>query len=208
MISMKEKVLFNAEKAQELINLHGLSKNTLQVWKTRGYIPSHYFEKNFSMNDLEKIDSVVEKKMQKDILKILKNRKIYLKNFLELAGVKNYALIDAKRKNKKTNLSKKALFLIKKQLNELKITVKNTIRKLIGKSTFSQKEKDSLDELLQDPRLHPSVVLKNCQRFVIDRFFARKSGKIIMKMEDQEALQIINELEIFLLEISWASSLT
>lgn len=198
-----------------------ITPKMVRVWKTRGTIPKQYFNPRFveltKKNDpaanqvkdpyfndkfILKMDLTDdEKKLHKRIVSIIfRNKKINGREILRQAGIAFHLAEDAARDEDDPRfvyLRPEHLLAIKKNLQELRIAIKNLVEKLQDKKQFWERDKKEIDELLGDKRLFIESLLENSK--YRDRWSARKRGKMQL-FEDVEAAWNIERLAIFLLE--------
>lgn len=104
-----------------------------------------------------------------------------------------------RKDKKKVDLTVPETIAIKRNLNELRIKIKNLIEPLINKTRFFEADKKKLDALLLDERFNTRSLLGEGQCY--DRFVARNSDSQSTEIfEDWEATQMLDRLSIFLLE--------
>ncbi|MXV39388.1 hypothetical protein GO491_11985 [Flavobacteriaceae bacterium Ap0902] len=111
---------FEKDKAEQIIQKFGLSEKTLNVWKTRGKIPSKYLE-------MEKrpvrIDSEKDKSEWKKIINILKTGLINKAQLSKLTEIKQDRIIYLQ--NGRGLPYREEFLKIKKLLNEIRIELKS-----------------------------------------------------------------------------------
>jgi len=144
---MAGKIEFEENKAIQLIQKYGLSKNTLKVWKTRGYIPAKYLDDNYLPGtEASKAEHVIANR----IIEIL-NQNFFQANVIcETAGVKPQKFFDVRRGNVSA-FSAEETIALKKEIAKLRISIVKT---------FEKKSAVALRSLLSNPELNLLPILK------------------------------------------------
>lgn len=112
---------FEEEKANEIIKKFNLDEKTVKVWKTRGKIPDKYAGTDYKVE--QRISGNADKVTADRILSIIQSDEINASTLSELAGIAN--MRDILRQ--KSTLTESQLVSLKKEINRLKIDIKNSL---------------------------------------------------------------------------------
>jgi hypothetical protein len=192
---------FDEVKAKSIIEKYGLSTVSLRVWKTRGKIPLRYLSGSFEKRvPLSEKEAITEKKLVEVLRNPALNLKALCKNEIDYTLLSN-----AVRKDKPTSLSKQNLKHTLKIVREFHSIIKKVIGPLADKIRFTDKEKQALDDLLNDERINKGQLLKTKkpaynEKYADNNAYFRhieRTRKTITLFEDWEAVQISKALASF-----------
>jgi hypothetical protein len=112
---------FDEKKADEIIKKFNLDEKTVKVWRTRGKIPDRYADSDYKVE--KRITGNADKVTAERILSIIQSNEINASTITELAGIAN--MVDIQRG--KSTLTEEQLISIKKEINRLKVDIKNAL---------------------------------------------------------------------------------
>lgn len=188
---------FSPDKAKEIILKYSLKANAMQVWKNRGKIPDQYADANYTpRSDLTDHD----RKELGRLIRVLKNEKIYALVIARQEAIPYSRIRDAMRlqsDKRYVPMRPENILQLKKNVQELRISVKKVVESLQNKERFGDKARVDVTKLLSDARLNEMGIL--CAGVVYNRHMGRRSLKSTI-FEDWEVSEIRDKLSVFLLE--------
>jgi hypothetical protein len=144
-------MIFNEEKAKEIIEKFGLNPNTYKTWKSRNIIPDKYEKENYKFKakaviapaDNEKAHEV----MTRRLVSVLKLNAIQTLTFSELIGVDLLSVCSGNRRLSQDELSK-----LKVEITRLKTDISNILNRGIRVGVI---------EMLGDKRIKPFSLMRD-----------------------------------------------
>lgn len=193
---------YNEKSAQEIAEKYNIPTATLRTWQHRGKIPDKYFK-----DDFQKRKPASTPKELDDYnrgIAILRSEKINKSEICRIAGLKKNVLMDAIRPVNPIMLNYADYLNIKKDLQRLRIRLKEFATKNENKKRFSDADFNEIDKLLADKRIILSYFLDSTSsrnaELAYERTNYRSGAKKGSIKEDWEILYIIDRISLFLLE--------
>lgn len=217
---------YNQEIAEKMLAdprwVGAIQSKMIRVWKTRGVIPNQYFNQKYVKfikegredlanqvkdpyfnesfilrTEITEAEIVEHKRV---IETVLRSEKLARATIIKQCNISDNLVQDALRQEgdaRRVLLRPEHVLAVKKNLQELRIKMKNLVEKLQNKRHFWERDKEEIDAIINDPRLILSKFIEN------EKYAGRASQRRRFKgriFEDEEAAYYIERMAIFLLE--------
>jgi hypothetical protein len=149
-------MVFDEERAVEIVKEFGLNESTIKVWRTRGKIPDRYFRAGFQIK--EKAKGEQDDQSFRDIKKIFSYGKINIVTAGRMMGINEYRLRDILYKD--IIPLKEELLAIKKAIRLFRIEAKE-ILSLLNRERTSEIGLNKMKAFLHRNEINRVVFLGN-----------------------------------------------
>lgn len=173
-IEKAKHMIYTDEKADEIIQQHGLSPTTKKVWKSRGKIPAMYTTGRIKGKPLT---NEADQQTAKNIIRVLKSGLLHRRSVCRLAEVQDYIINDIIN-SQESVFTEYDLTRLKKAINHIRIEAKAIQTMLLKKtkrSILSDKEAKQITDFITRKEIVSLALFKH-NRPLMGRYLASQRG--------------------------------